>query len=312
MPGKVSIRVSWNQSKENPNAFKTFTLKNRDDVTYPSSGYMSVAVTDTGAGMSKVQLSKLFRDGVQFNVNELQAGQGSGLGLYIAKGIVEQHDGTVVASSEGLGCGTTFTMILPLFQVPDDKPKPNLARSELSDDTGRRTSRRNHSTYLRILVVDDSGTNRKLLKRLLHNHGHTVSDAENGQEAVEVMDQARNNGQPFDCILLDYEMPVMNGPDACREMRALGCDSFIVGVTGNVMAEDVALFKECGANGVLPKPFKLTELDQLWLEHGVLGSSITSDIGSQPSVTSITEVEDHHEGRQHLQRRCPNASSLET
>jgi CheY-like chemotaxis protein len=261
-------------------------------------------VTDTGAGMSKVQLSKLFRDGVQFNVNELQSGQGSGLGLYIAKGIVEQHEGTVVASSEGLGCGTTFTMTLPLFQVPDEKPKPELAPSESSyrinessADTIKRTKpNQSTCTYLRILVVDDSGTNRKLLKRLLQNHGHTISDAENGQEAVEVMEQARKSREPFDCILLDYEMPVMNGPEACREMRSLGCDSFIVGVTGNVMAEDVAHFKQCGANGVLPKPFKLTELDQLWLECGVLGSSSTPDTCAQQSATIITETEDHHEG----------------
>jgi signal transduction histidine kinase len=69
-----------------------------------------VSVTDTGAGMTPDQLTKLFRDGVQFNVNTLQAGKGSGLGLYIAKGIVEQHGGTLTADFKGLGCGTSFTM----------------------------------------------------------------------------------------------------------------------------------------------------------------------------------------------------------
>ncbi len=69
-------------------------------------------------------------------------------------------------------------------------------------------------------------------------------------------------------------MPVMNGPDACKEIRGLGCDAFIAGVTGNVMEEDVVLFKKRGANGVLLKPFKLSELDQLWIECDVVGHEI--------------------------------------
>ena len=242
--------------------------------------------------MSNEQLSKLFRDGVQFNVNELQAGQGSGLGLFIAKGIVEQHGGTMVATSEGLGCGTTFTMTLPLYHAPDKnkaKQDPRYEESRAAMNESMQSSMQNHNAYLRILLVDDSGTNRKLLRRLLQNHGHAITEAENGREGVDAMVEARKKGNPFDCILLDYEMPEMNGPDACKEMRSLGCDSFIVGVTGNVMAEDVALFKSCGANGVLPKPFKLVELDQLWLEYGVLGST---DVFGGSNASSNSDEDD--------------------
>ena len=269
--------MSWSEAKKESKSSKSFVLANDTKANYQFQGNLTVAVTDSGAGMSKEQVENLFQDGVQFNVNELQAGSGSGLGLFIAKGIVEQHGGLLTASSEGLGHGTTFTVTLPLFHIPDTKEPHQdggIDASERVTDFEMR-SREFQNTYLNILIVDDARSNRKLLNRILKNHGHTTTEAENGREAIHKMEEGIQIGKPFDCILMDYEMPEMNGPDACREMRSKGCDSFIVGVTGNLMAEDVALFKECGANSVLGKPFRLNQLDQLWLEHGVLGSGRT-------------------------------------
>jgi CheY-like chemotaxis protein len=65
-------------------------------------------------------------------------------------------------------------------------------------------------------------------------------------------------------------MPVLNGPGAVAQVRKLGCTSFIVGVTGNVLVEDVDYFKACGANSVFPKPLQLPSLEALWVEYGVL------------------------------------------
>jgi signal transduction histidine kinase len=90
---------------------RKFALQSGEELKVKQSGYLRVSVTDTGAGMTEEQLSKLFQAGVQFNVNELQAGQGSGLGLYITKGIVEQHEGELRATSPGLGLGTTFAIL---------------------------------------------------------------------------------------------------------------------------------------------------------------------------------------------------------
>ena len=70
---------------------------------------------------------------------------------------------------------------------------------------------------------------------------------------------------------MDFEMPEMNGPTASRHIRELGCDSFIVGITGNVLPEDIAHFKENGANLVFPKPVRLPDLEAAWLEYGVMG-----------------------------------------
>ena len=68
-------------------------------------------------------------------------------------------------------------------------------------------------------------------------------------------------------------MPVMTGPDAASETRKLGCNTFIVGITGNVLLEDVEYFKKCGANCVLSKPFVLAELEMMWMEYGIAGRS---------------------------------------
>jgi signal transduction histidine kinase len=76
-----------------------------------------ITVVDDGAGLSPAQVVDICKEGVQFNVNELQAGGGSGLGLFIGKGIVEQHGGTIQVSSDGLGRGATFVIELPMFRV---------------------------------------------------------------------------------------------------------------------------------------------------------------------------------------------------
>ena len=132
---------------------------------------------DTGVGMTEDQLSRLFQRGVQFNANELQAGKGSGLGLYIAKGICERHGGSLVPASEGLGKGTTFTLTIPLHHIPD-AALPKLCR-RMSCSRSKAPPERQNSTprstsfspgkddQLKILVVDDSGLNRKLLVRLV-------------------------------------------------------------------------------------------------------------------------------------------------
>jgi CheY-like chemotaxis protein len=122
---------------------------------------------------------------------------------------------------------------------------------------------------LRILVVDDSITNRKFCMRLLERKGHTTVGACDGKVAVDMVQESMRSGNTYDCILLDYEMPRMLGPEACEMMRDMGCSSFILGVTGNVMSDDVDHFRNCGADWVLPKPFRLDAFEEQLIEHNV-------------------------------------------
>jgi len=188
---------------------------------------------------------------------------------------VEQHGGSLAVSSPGLGRGATFTCTLPLHRVP-----ANVVEEE-SSETLRTINRSSDNTPeklkemlpLRVLVVEDVAMNRKMLVRLLQKRGHAVFEAVDGQDAIDKVKQATADGSPFDTILMDYEMPVMNGPASSKGIRELGCDSFIVGVTGNVLEDDVTFFKSCGANAVLAKPLDFTELENLWIEYGVANTN---------------------------------------
>ena len=82
------------------------------------TGSVLIGVKDSGAGLTAEQLERICEEGVQFNANELQAGQGSGLGLFITKGIVNQHAGKLLVTSEGIGKGATFTVELPVYDEP--------------------------------------------------------------------------------------------------------------------------------------------------------------------------------------------------
>lgn len=281
-------------------------------------GICHISVSDSGAGMSKEQVERLFRDGAQFNVNALQNGRGSGLGLFIAKELVERHGGSISAKSEGLGKGATFQFELPLYNYKRAKPgdessmiqrresratsvkigpepvaatalppsvlvessspnpswlppvggeEPSKARS-----SSPVTSLSSSDSRLRVLIVEDVASNRKLLRRLLERQGHVCQEAENGDVAFRAWNEKPDD---FDVILMDYEMPVKNGPTAARELRQAGCTLCIVGVTGNMLPEDVDHFMSCGATGVLAKPLKMPALEKILKEHGVLSDSST-------------------------------------
>jgi CheY-like chemotaxis protein len=226
-------------------------------------GEFIVTVADHGPGLGAEQLQQIFKEGVQFNPNKLQAGQGSGLGLWISKEIVNLHHGKIAVRSEGLGQGSTFEVSLPVYCET-----PNLGAKFLSTSASERkiTSLPLHTPSppptgsnqpRHVLVVDDAASNRKLVSRLLKSKGFICHEAENGQECV---DKVLAGEHPYEFILLDYEMPVMDGPSAARRLREEKCDLLIIGVTGNVLPEDKAHFISQGANLVMPKPLDITEL----------------------------------------------------
>jgi len=258
-----------------------FELQKGQMFTGFNRGKLRVRVSDSGAGMSSDQIEQLFQDGVQFNVNELQAGEGSGLGLYIAKGIAMQHNGTLQATSDGLGQGTTFEMILPLWKITSDGNDEDYDVEVPFDQrsgtgTAAASSFKIAKTKLKVLVVDDVKSNRKLLCRLLENKGHECHEAGDGQHAMEMIALAEERAEPpFDSILLDYEMPRMDGPTTAKEIRCtlMDHDTIIVGITGNVLPEDFKYFESCGANGVLCKPIKVAELIGIWERQGILENS---------------------------------------
>lgn len=220
-------------------------------------------MTDSGPGLTIEQQQAMFQEGVQFNPNELQAGQGSGLGLWISREIVCLHQGSITVKSQGLGLGTTFEVILPVFCRREDQlvettnnPRTSTVQSHAAGLAAVELFS-NKENPLHVLVVDDAISNRKLVCRLLQSKGFICHQAQNGQECVNMMLAGDHH---IDLILMDYEMPIMNGPSAARKLRDLKYEVLIIGLTGNVLPEDKQYFIEQGADTVLQKPVDLTEL----------------------------------------------------
>ena len=117
-----------------------------------------------------------------------------------------------------------------------------------------------------VLVVEDVLSSQKMLIRLLKRASCTCVAASNGQKAVDAVKATLcdEQQQPFDTILMDYEMPVLNGPDASTKIRELGYKGLILGVTGNVLAEDVEFFVSKGADSVVAKPVSIKVLQDVW------------------------------------------------
>jgi CheY-like chemotaxis protein len=202
------------------------------------------------------------------------AGGGSGLGLYITKSIVDMHAGSVGLESEGLGSGCYFFFNIPVYrlskQVSDVEtsgvPLPKLSSAEQSYFHDRT-----------ILICDDSDLARKMLRKYLIGKGcKECYEAKNGLEALDMIHEWTEaaadgviNGDKHpvvDFILMDYIMPVLQGPEATQRIRELGFTNPIIGVTGNLADEDITQFVTCGADAVLSKPLEMPKLEHLLQE----------------------------------------------
>ena len=251
--------------------------------TWQPAGTLTVSVKDSGAGISIEHQNDLFKEGMQFNANKLQGGKGSGLGLFITKGIVEAHGGVISAHSEGEGKGCTFSIELPAVEVSlsdlENRPyscRERLDESKIIDEHSAtveldalKQPRNNHESeaaaFRNILVVDDSPPSRKMVARLLKNCGYSVVEAVDGQQCVDFMTQnvcAAENDRVH-MILMDYEMPILNGPKATQVLRQMGVVLPIIGLTGNVLPIDIELFLDHGANAVLTKPLNLNKFGEI-------------------------------------------------
>ena len=473
--GKVTVRPEWNEcdsrngmmdeiqlsddcvhqpgnNKKTKRQRSSTSLQDDDDLandsdgseynqtgTFLRSGMLKFSIEDTSVGVSPDPIhSRLFIDGVlQGKRKNKNQGSSSGMGLFIAKGIMRGHGGDMMERSDGLHCGSSFVVTVPMYHVPswrtetsDSVEVTTLTASRHSNISGRLSLPRNSGNdtgiarptsfdlatpqcmvdgtsnlpssspssssssvvssvsvalsaftehgpsgkqqrrQLRILVVDDVSANRKLLSRLLEKKGHICDQAEDGQVAItkvktsweeyhlnakngtsksknssstdtsspgndEQQQQQQYNGTTattdngsngflYDVILMDYEMPVVNGPTSVRTMKQELPEYFllqspppptrppptrlpppsqnlkkknkkkmtvvknnnnddddkkengkkkrcvVIGVTGNVLPEDVDWFQQCGADHVLPKPLELSSLERLLYEEGIL------------------------------------------
>lgn len=210
-------------------------------------------VEDNGIGMSEKFLEKLFEPFSREDNSMTDATQGTGLGLSIAKSIINQMGGTIEVTS-CQGKGTTFVVQLDLELADKEKRKEEQAAAHKE-----KRSRAKDKSFLkghRIMLVEDNELNREIAYELLSEQGLIVDAVENGREALELLKQQPENF--YELIFMDIQMPVMNGYEATRSIRA-GESSYwkklpIIAMTANVFQEDERKAAECGMNGYVTKP----------------------------------------------------------
>jgi PAS domain S-box-containing protein len=210
-------------------------------------GEAVVSVRDSGTGIAAESLDRVFEMFSQLAPTLDGSQDGLGIGLSLARGLVEMHGGSIEARSEGIGKGSEFVVRLPI--AGEDAATMNGLSDECVDRVGQ--------PLHRILVVDDNRDSAQSLATLLQMLGNDVETAYDGVEALQTAEAWRP-----EVILLDIGMPRMNGYDACRAIRERpwGADVVVIALTGFGQDEDRRRSREAGFDGHLVKPVDDTAL----------------------------------------------------
>ena len=216
----------------------------------PEMTTMEFVCRDTGIGMTEEFQKCVFEPFAQEHTGSRTKFAGTGLGMPIAKNLVEKMGGTISFESKE-GTGTTFVIRIP-FQIDADMKD----RNETEEKT--ETSIQG----LHVLLTEDNELNMEIAEFVLQNEGAVVTKAWNGQKAVDIFRKSRPG--EFDAILMDIMMPVMNGYEATGHIRALENPALaqipIFAMTANAFDEDRRTALSCGMNGFLSKPIVIEEL----------------------------------------------------
>jgi CheY-like chemotaxis protein len=208
--------------------------------------WIRVSVHDTGIGMASEQMAQLFQRFSQADSSTTRRFGGSGLGLVICKHLVELMGGSIHADSAP-GRGSTFWFEVPLEAALDPVPPAVEANPLLGAEASAVGPR-----PARVLVVEDNAVNCLVVQAMLERLGMTVTLANDGAQAVATIET-----NDFDVVLMDCQMPVMDGYEATRRIRASGhprAQVPIIALTAHALAEDQQRCEAAGMNDYLPKP----------------------------------------------------------
>ena len=211
---------------------------------FSSGPQVTVEVSDTGVGISSDFLPYVFERFRQADSRATRRHGGLGLGLAIAKHIVDLHNGTIDVESPGSGCGTTIRLTLPVAAVDHEPPVPR------EHDAGKIVL-----TGVRVLVVDDHEDTRQLLKTLFESAGAAVSEAVSASDAL-----AQATIAPPDLLIADIGMPEVDGYALVERFRAVHPEVPSIAVTAYARAEDAAQARTAGFDAYHAKPIVAPEL----------------------------------------------------
>jgi PAS domain S-box-containing protein len=301
-----SISVQISVSPNEPDLSKGFEyvptrgdpvdLTNGEDWGKGQLLYLHVDVEDTGCGLSPEEKARLFERFAQASPRTHAHYGGSGLGLFISRQLAELHGGQIGVSSQS-GVGSTFGFFLQCKRMTTPAKRPALSRqpstyqpshppahtesfSNLTDSMASpivqspsvEVPQAPSLEQLHILIVEDNIVNQKVLSKQLTKAGCVISTADNGIFALEHLAKTTfhtHSGTekiPLSLVLMDWEMPEMDGLTCCRRIREMEESGELTGhvpviaVTANVRSEQIAIAKESGMDDIVSKPFRIPDL----------------------------------------------------
>ncbi len=214
---------------------------------------LAIQVVDTGIGMTPEAAAKIFDPFSQADASVTRRFGGTGLGLSISKRFAEAMGGGIRVHSEP-GVGSVFTVMIDTGSL-EGVTMIQPTEEDLESSTGEEEHLDISLPNIRVLLVDDGDENRDLMSLILEEAGATYATAQNGLEAVELA-----TSQSWDVILMDMQMPVMDGYTATRTLRQQGYDRPIIALTAHAMQQAEQKCRDAGCSGFLSKPIEFDKL----------------------------------------------------
>ena len=227
----------------------------------PGVATLVFGVSDTGQGMTKEQVAKLFDEYSRFNSEINRTTEGTGLGMSIARNLVHMMRGAIAAESE-VNRGSVFTVRLPQERtnanVLGRELVENLQNFQLNDAKQIRKAQIVYEPmpYGSVLIVDDVESNLYVAKGLMGPYGLSIDTATSGMAAIEKI----KDGRVYDIVFMDHMMPKMDGMEATKNLRELGYARPIVALTANAVAGQSDVFMANGFDGFISKPIDMRQL----------------------------------------------------
>ncbi len=213
-------------------------------------GFLRIAVSDSGLGMTPEQLSRLFKPFSQADESTTRKFGGTGLGLTISRRLARLLGGDIIVESTP-GSGSTFTLRVNPGSLVD---VPRVAWSPATVSASGPVPVVRQTLNARILLAEDGPDNQRLIQHIFNKAGATIELAENGAFAVDLACAARDSGSPFDLILMDMQMPVMDGYAATAILRERGFRTPIIALTAHAMSGDRERCIAAGCDEFATKP----------------------------------------------------------
>jgi CheY-like chemotaxis protein/anti-sigma regulatory factor (Ser/Thr protein kinase) len=221
-------------------------------------------VSDTGQGMTKDQVGKLFDEYSRFNVETNRSTEGTGLGMGITRNLIHMMGGEIFIESEQ-GVGSTFTVRIPQGKAGGDILGTEMAENLQQFRTSSRAQMkrvqitREPMPYGSVLIVDDVETNIYVARGLLVPYELKIDSAESGFAAIEKI----RDGKTYDIIFMDHMMPKMDGVEAARIIRGMGYERPIVALTANAVSGQADIFLGNGFDDYISKPIDIRQLNTI-------------------------------------------------